>query len=128
MAKIATVTKIGTQNEEAPAETQEPTKVNEGEAPVEPVVPTQAPSQAPSVEITIDDDIPMPETARAGGKPKYPWATLNEGQSFFVANAKVETFYTLCTTASKKHGHKFIARRWEEKGGVKGVRVWRSKD
>lgn len=83
---------------------------------------------AEAAGFAIDDNIPMPDTVRTGGKPKYPWATLAEGQSFFVANAKVETFYTLCSTASKKYGHKFIARRWEEKGGIKGVRVWRSKD
>jgi hypothetical protein len=77
--------------------------------------------------ITIEDNVPMPESVRTGGKAKYPWAELKEGQSFFIAGAKVETFYTLCSTASKKHKCKFIARKWDGEGGVKGVRVWRTK-
>lgn len=74
----------------------------------------------------IDDDIALPETTRTRAE-KYPWSKLEVNQSFFVPGAKVETFYTLCSSASKKHGGKFIARRWDGANGVAGVRVWRQK-
>ena len=87
----------------------------------------QAEVEAETNTIAIEDGISIPETKRSGGKAKYPWSDLGKGQSFFVPGAKVETFYTLCSSASKKlEGRKFIARKWDGEGGVKGVRVWRS--
>lgn len=85
-------------------------------------------AQVSEAVIAIDDDVAIPATVRSGGKAKYPWTELQPGNSFFIPGAKVETFYTLCSTASKKHGCKFIARKWDGEGGVKGVRVWRTKD
>lgn len=87
-----------------------------------------APSIPSNDEIKIETGVAIPASARSGGKAKYPWTALAPEQSFFIAGAKVETFYTLCSTASKKHGCKFIARKWTGEGGVKGVRVWRTKD
>jgi hypothetical protein len=130
MAKIATVAKVGGVDTTALTEALEgiQEQVSKGDAVTDKGDEVTNENNKEAAGFTVDDNVPMPDTVRTGGKPKYPWATLNEGQSFFVANGKVETFYTLCSTASKKYGHKFIARRWEEKGGVKGVRVWRSKD
>lgn len=76
------------------------------------------------VEITVEAGIPVPATTQR--KAKYPWGSMSKGDSFFIPGAKVETFYTLCSTASKTHKCKFIARKWDGEGGVKGVRVWRS--
>lgn len=88
-------------------------------------VAADAPTPKVVVPVVIEDNIPMPE-----GKPskqKYPWSELAVSQSFFVAGAAVATFYTLCTSAAKRHeGRKFIARKFTGPEGVEGVRVWRT--
>ena len=82
---------------------------------------TNNPNAAP---FKLEKDVPMPSRASGGGKPKYPWSSMEEGDSFFVAGAKIETFYTLTSTARKKYNANFVARKWQE-DGVNGVRVWR---
>ncbi|MCW2286877.1 hypothetical protein M2323_004690 [Rhodoblastus acidophilus] len=77
-----------------------------------------------STEIKVEKGIAIPESRGGGGKSKYPWASLGVGDSFFVGGGKIETFYTLCSSASKKHGGKYIVKKWTEKG-VEGVRVWK---
>lgn len=75
--------------------------------------------------IGIDKGVAIPTGKTGGGKSKYPWSTMELNDSFYVAGAKVETFYTLCSSASKKHGGKFICKKWQE-NGTSGVRVWKS--
>jgi hypothetical protein len=84
---------------------------------------------APAKGIAIAKGVALPDASRVGGgSTKYPWATMVPGDAFFVAGAKIETFYSLTSTAKKKHGHNFVARKC--KGGlfgqadVDGVGVW----
>lgn len=61
-----------------------------------------------------------------GGVSRYPWAAMQPGDMFFVPGGKIETFYTLCSDARKKHGNdfkSFKARKYVE-DGVEGVGVW----
>lgn len=77
----------------------------------------------------VEDGIAIPEGKHGGGgKAKYPWASLEKGQSFFVGDGKLKAFYTMCSTQTKKYEgkRKFIARAWDGPKGVKGVRVWRT--
>jgi len=100
--------------------------------------PNVCPSAAPGCEAqdlayALSDNVPMPSDTRRGGTraSKYPWSTMSEGQSFFVAGGKINTFYTLCTSTSKRMSRltpatpiRFVARQVVEQG-VTGVRVWR---
>lgn len=68
-------------------------------------------------------DIPAP-----GPKPKYPWKTMQKGQSFLVkcedtreAREKVMNSLTSCiANARRRYRRDFIQRRDPE-----GMRVWR---
>ena len=81
---------------------------------------------------TLSDTVPLPSDTRRGGTrtSKYPWSSMAVSQSFFVAGGKINTFYTLCTSTSKRMSRtsasplQFIARLVVE-NGVTGVRVWR---
>lgn len=75
--------------------------------------------------IKVDRGVPLPDSYRES-RAKYPWGSLNLGDSFFIPGGKVETFYSLTASASRKHKCKYIARKWEE-NGTAGVRVWRIK-
>jgi hypothetical protein len=111
MAKIALVEEIrAAQAEDVAPEAQAEAKA-------------EAQAEATS-GFVIEDNVAMPSSSER--KAKYPWKELTKGQSFFIPGAKVETFYTLCSSASKKHGGKFIARKWDGPNGVAGVRVWKS--
>lgn len=102
--------------------TNEATAVVAQAAPVETKVQS-AEKEAGFAAITVQSGIPLPTTASRSGK--YPWDKMATGDSFFVPGAKVETFYTLTSTASKKYKCRFIARKWHE-GTTEGVRVWRT--
>jgi hypothetical protein len=83
-----------------------------------------AASNASSSSFTIRKGVPLPETARrGGGVAKYPWEAMNPGDMFFVPGAKIETFYTLTSTAKKKYRKAFKAAKLTEEG-VAGVGVW----
>jgi hypothetical protein len=81
-----------------------------------------APAVDPAVEVF--DGIPIPDTTRTRAS-KYPWDTLNVGQSFFVPNAKIEGFSTNVSTRNKKGDKKYIVRKYTGANGVLGVMVWR---
>lgn len=89
---------------------------------------------APTHKISgVSKGVPLPPAQGGGGKAKYPWETMEAGDAFFVEGAKVETFYTLTTSASKKFGRKFAARKLADGGifgpeyeGKPGVGVWRT--
>ena len=91
------------------------------------VLDTPATPMSPVVRFA--KGIPLPPSRGGGSGVRYPWETLVIGESFFVGGAKVETFYTAASTASKKHGRKFTARKvadgspWGATGA--GVAVWR---
>lgn len=82
-------------------------------------------------QIKLDDEIPFPGGQRERAD-KYPWESMNPGQSFFVPGGKMSTFYSNCRKMGQKYeGREFRARDWEQEqeGGapIKGVRVWRVK-
>lgn len=100
-------------------------------APAPASAPEAAPAPAPATSkpTGIVKGVAMPDASRVGGgSTKYPWSTMVPGDAFFVAGAKIETFYSLTSSAKKKHGHNFVARKC--KGGlfgqadVDGVGVW----
>ena len=79
--------------------------------------------------VRVAAGIPLPPSRGGASGVRYPWETLAIGESFFVAGAKIATFYTATSSASKKHGRKFTARKvadgspWGATGA--GVAVWR---
>jgi hypothetical protein len=70
----------------------------------------------------IDKNVPLPPNAGKPGGGKYPWASMEIGDSFF-APGKVGA---RVATAGKRGGgqSKFTIRTVTE-NGVRGVRVWR---
>lgn len=78
-------------------------------------------SVAPSA-FAIESGISIPE--RAARKSKYPFAQLEDGQSFFVPGINKTGLYSSARAFARKRGGKFVVRSVEE-GGVAGARVWR---
>lgn len=69
------------------------------------------------MSIVIQKDVPVPVKRR--GK-KYPYDTMDVGDSFFVDTLNIQVVCNLNYRAGKKYERKFIARTEEA-----GVRVWR---
>jgi hypothetical protein len=70
--------------------------------------------------IKIDKGIPIPPRGKG---PKYPFAQMSIGDSFFVAESKNTLSSSSCQHA-KRLGGKFSMRATVE-DGVTGYRVWR---
>jgi len=70
----------------------------------------------------IEKGIPIPRRTGSGRKPKYPWAEMKKGDSFFVMRQTINRLGSCMVRAGKRLGMKFSART--EKGGV---RIWRVK-
>lgn len=75
-------------------------------------------------------NIPVPE-GRGSRESKYPWDSLGKGESFFVPDAKPETFNTATSTRNKREkanngdkAKRFISRKFVHEGTT-GVMVWR---
>lgn len=70
----------------------------------------------------IDKSVPIP--AKRKGRSKYPFATMEVGDSFLVdAASRIKTVSALAVYKKKAHPkQKFTVRRVED-----GVRVWRIK-
>jgi hypothetical protein len=64
--------------------------------------------------IKIDKQIPIPN-----GRNKYPFAEMEIGDSFFVANVRSSNIQL------RYYKPKQFTRRSVVKDGVQGVRVWR---
>ena len=73
--------------------------------------------------IQIDKNLPIP--TKAGNRvSKYPWSSLEVGDSFFVAGTTVKTFAGVVANARKTRNLQLVTRTVDE-DGVTGVRVWR---
>jgi hypothetical protein len=73
--------------------------------------------------IGIDKDIPIPtDDRRNGTSSKYPFKSMNIGESFFVAGKKIQNIGYAVTRAKKMYGNDYTARTV-----IGGVRVWRIK-
>lgn len=72
--------------------------------------------------IEIQKNVPIPSNR---GRPiKYPLASMEVGDSFFVATTYRTALGAPAARCRKKTGFRFAIRAVEE-NGVKGVRVWR---
>jgi len=67
------------------------------------------------INLEVEKSIPLPE-----GKKRYPYASMDIGDSFFVDAGKLQVVCNANYRASKRLGMQFIARK-----EVDGVRVWR---
>lgn len=75
--------------------------------------------------LEVRKDIPLPVAVRNGfSKPsKYPFAVMEVGDMFFVANAK-KSFSSLASAAGKRLSRKFSTRAVTD-NGVDGIGCWR---
>ena len=73
--------------------------------------------------IAVDKNVPIPPRERGwegGQAPKYPWATMEIGDSFYVPGATQKNMSGPIFHAMQRTGRKFISRKEGD-----GVRVWR---
>ena len=75
--------------------------------------------------IAVDHDVPVPIGDGIGRIPKYPWASMAVGDSFFVPGKGANDLLG-AARPRKLLGEKHTCRTLTE-NGVKGVRVWRVK-
>jgi len=69
--------------------------------------------------IEIEKGIPIPNDGR--GRPsRYPWTTMDVGDSFFIPGKTAHDFSGIASGAGFRTGRKFTTRTVEG-----GVRVWR---
>lgn len=77
--------------------------------------------------MNIEKDIPIPVKVR-GRKPKYDFAAMEIGDSFFVVgNSSIQV--SILTCAKRLHPKKFITQKATQGEGqriVKGYRCWRT--
>jgi len=73
----------------------------------------------------VRKDVPIPVATREGfSKPsKYPFATMEVSDMFFVPNAK-KSFSSLASAAGKRLNRKFSTRAVTD-DGVSGIGCWR---
>jgi len=80
----------------------------------------------------IQKEIPIPDRKR-GGRPKYPWQSMDLGDSFFVPcrgkppdtqRALIRRLLSSANVQRIHYGTRFTARSVTE-NDVVGVRVWR---
>lgn len=71
----------------------------------------------------VDKDIPLPAKVRRTNS-KYPFDTMEPGDSFFVAAKKATSIQRTAAHAGKRLGMKFRSVEVSE-GGVDGTRCWR---
>ena len=71
-------------------------------------------------EFTIEKGIPVPKMTGAGRKTKYPFESMQVGDSFFVKDGTVKTLSRSCGTYGKRLERKFASRTVDG-----GARVWR---
>lgn len=83
-----------------------------------------------NVEIKIDRDVPLPSRVWSGGPPtKWPWKSMEPGDSFFAAGYTTKS-KTSARVFSSSHGRKMVPGsnwciRHCVENGISGVRVWR---
>ena len=88
-------------------------------------------TEKPNTTWNIESDVPIPPRASGKRASKYPWATLEVGDSFtFNADDPAKTakqFSSTCYSAGKRLGKKFTVRaEVDDDGSYTGVvRVWR---
>jgi hypothetical protein len=74
----------------------------------------------------IQKNVPRPVTIRKGftRASKYPFATMEVGDMFFVPGSK-KSFSSLVSAAGRRIGVKFSTRRLTDDEGTAGTGCWR---
>lgn len=76
----------------------------------------------PVVPFKLESGVALPPAKRQRSS-RYPWATIQPGQSFFIPGKTPKGLYQ----AAKGHKIKIAVRAWTE-GKTIGTRVWRIKE
>jgi hypothetical protein len=69
----------------------------------------------------IEDGVPMPKAQLPGCPPKYPFDTMEIGQSFFAPGMKVKKV----GNAARHYKPKRFRCRSVIENGIRGTRCWR---
>lgn len=77
---------------------------------------------------TVFEKVPMKATKKRGAKPKYRFDLMQKDESFFVADVTKSGLVSAAFNWAKRNNSKYkFAVREDEKDGVKGLRIWRTK-
>jgi hypothetical protein len=76
------------------------------------------------METKPDKNIPMPPKGKSGNQPKYPWYTMEVGDSF-PATCKLHSGNGIVSVANARYSPRKFEYRIVEEEGVKLIRVWR---
>lgn len=76
--------------------------------------------------IRIDKRVPIPKPETRDRSPKYPWADMKVGDSFFVAGVTQKAINSSAHHQTL-HGNGTYSTRVVVENGVKGVRCWKVK-
>lgn len=74
--------------------------------------------------IPIDKGMHMPHNG-AGNRPKYPFRSMEIGDSFFVAGDPPGKKSANVMSMARRHLPMRFASRQVTEGGQRGIRVWR---
>jgi hypothetical protein len=74
-------------------------------------------------KIKIDKGVPIP-IDHLGARPRYPWASMAAGDSFFVPGKTAGKMASAVVGQRSRNGGTYTTRTVTE-GGIRGCRVWR---
>lgn len=70
----------------------------------------------------IQKNLPMPKPVGAGRPTKYPWNTMEVGDSFALPTLDYNTALAYCSGASRRYKKQFKTRFYKGE-----YRIWRTK-
>lgn len=73
----------------------------------------------------IEKNLPVPEV-KTGRPPKYPFNTMQAGDSVFIEGATTKSKEYVAAMAYNRRSDKQFCARTVEENGVKGLRIWRT--
>lgn len=74
----------------------------------------------------VDSNIPIPLKGKppGGHMTKFPWASMQVGDSFFVPARSHSSMAGTIASRESRAPHKYTSRLWTE-NSLAGIRVWR---
>lgn len=76
--------------------------------------------------LSIDKNIPIPPVETIIRKQRFPYNTMEIGDSFFLPNRETRDIRTYINKAAKRNSIECWCAK-DTKEGISGVRVWRVK-
>ena len=76
--------------------------------------------------VAVDSGVSMPSGNRRGRPPKYPWETMDVGDSFLMENTSLVTAKSNVASSNRRYSPNHYIYALDE-DNEENVRVWRNK-